>query len=106
MVIHAIIRIGHPEGVIDRKSFFSDFQYVVGGYPYSLTTIENGILRNNRRGRYSLVKPFGSTDKRLEVCVLSCLHTFRVMLNISNLSLKFSNASVGFGYKYINISIY
>ncbi|KAJ4710333.1 Glutaredoxin/DEP/DUF547 domain-containing protein [Melia azedarach] len=68
MVIHAIIRIGHPEGVIDRKSFFSDFQYVVGGYPYSLTTIENGILRNNRRGRYSLVKPFGSTDKRLELC--------------------------------------
>ncbi|KAJ0096219.1 hypothetical protein Patl1_15712 [Pistacia atlantica] len=67
MVIHAIIRIGHPEGVIERKSFFSDFQYVVGGYPYSLSTIKNGILRSNRRGTYSLVKPFGSGDKRLEL---------------------------------------
>lgn len=70
MVIHAIIRVGHPEGVIDRKSFFSDFQYVVGGYPYSMATIKNGILRNNRRGTYSLVKPFGSGDKRLELCPL------------------------------------
>lgn len=70
MVIHAIIRVGHPEGVIERKSFFSDFQYVVGGYPYSMSTIKNGILRNNRRGTYSLVKPFGSGDKRLELCPL------------------------------------
>lgn len=70
MVIHAIIRVGHPEGVIDRKSFFSDFQYVVGGYPYSLSTIKNGILRNNRRDTYSLAKPFGSGDKRLEVNLL------------------------------------
>ncbi|KAH9698713.1 F26K24.21 protein [Citrus sinensis] len=70
MVIHAIIRVGHPEGVIDRKSFFSDFQYVVGGYPYSLSTIKNGILRNNRRDTYSLAKPFGSGDKRLELCPL------------------------------------
>lgn len=73
MVIHAIIRVGHPEGVIDRKSFFSDFQYVVGGYPYSLSTIKNGILRNNRRDTYSLAKPFGSGDKRLEVNLLSWL---------------------------------
>ncbi|KAH7570740.1 hypothetical protein JRO89_XS05G0173800 [Xanthoceras sorbifolium] len=69
MVIHAIIRIGHPEGVMDRKAFFSDFQYVVGGYTYSINTIKNGILRNNRRGPYSLVKPFATGDKRLELTV-------------------------------------
>lgn len=67
MVIHAIIRVGCPDGAIDRRSFYSDFQYIVGGSSYSLTTIKNGILRNNRRPPYSLVKPFGSRDKRLEV---------------------------------------
>lgn len=67
MVIHAVISVGCPEGVIDRRSFFSDFQYVVGGHPYSLSIIKNGILRCNRRSPYSLVKPFSSGDKRLEV---------------------------------------
>ncbi|KAG6757552.1 hypothetical protein POTOM_037868 [Populus tomentosa] len=67
MVIHAVIRVGCPEGAIDRRSFYSDFQYIVGGSPYSLNTIKNGVLRSNRRSPYSLVKPFGTGDKRLEV---------------------------------------
>ncbi|KAF8398767.1 hypothetical protein HHK36_014625 [Tetracentron sinense] len=69
MVIHAVIRVGCPEGVIDRRSFFSDFQYLVGGHPYSLNTIKNGILRNNRRQPYSWIKPFGTGDKRLEMAL-------------------------------------
>ncbi|KAL5721563.1 hypothetical protein ACHQM5_005193 [Ranunculus cassubicifolius] len=69
MVIHAVIRIGCPEGVIDRRNFFGDFQYIVGGRPYSLSTIKNGILRSNRRQPYSLVKPFGQGDRRLEVAL-------------------------------------
>lgn len=70
MVIHAVISIGHPgASVIDRKSFNSDFVYVIGGSPYSLTTIINGVLRNNRRPPYTFTKPFGSGDKRLEVQV-------------------------------------
>jgi hypothetical protein len=68
MAIHAVVRNGQPPaGLVDRRSFFADFQYVVGGYPYSLTTIKNGILRANRRQPYTIVKPFGSSDKRLEV---------------------------------------
>ncbi|KAM0826930.1 hypothetical protein ACQ4PT_068533 [Festuca glaucescens] len=70
MAIHAVIRNGcQPSavGVVDRRSFFADFQYVVGGYPYSLTTIKNGILRANRRQPYTIVRPFGSSDKRLEL---------------------------------------
>ncbi|KAA0067556.1 hypothetical protein IC582_021808 [Cucumis melo] len=67
MVIHGLIRFGRLEGVIDRKSFFSDFQYLVGGHPYSLIAIKNGILRGNRRPPYSFVKPFSSSDKRLEL---------------------------------------
>lgn len=67
MAIHAVIKNGQPAGVVDRRSFFTDFQYVVGGYPYSLTTIKNGILRSNRRQPYTIVKPFGSSDRRLEL---------------------------------------
>ncbi|KAL2337409.1 hypothetical protein Fmac_011855 [Flemingia macrophylla] len=70
MVIHAIISVGCPEGVIDRRSFFSDFQYLIGGHPYSLNIIKNGILRCNRRSPYSLVKPFSTGDKRLEVALV------------------------------------
>ncbi|XP_022146327.1 uncharacterized protein LOC111015565 [Momordica charantia] len=67
MVIHGLIRFGRPEGVIDRKSFFSDFQYLVGGQPYPLMAIKNGILRGNKRPPYSFVKPFSNGDKRLEL---------------------------------------
>lgn len=69
MAIHAVIRIGHPGGMIDRRSFFSDFLYVVGGYPFSLSIIRNGILRNNQRPPFSLIKPFGSGDKRHELSI-------------------------------------
>ncbi|KAL5232156.1 hypothetical protein ABZP36_030932 [Zizania latifolia] len=66
MAIHAVVRVCQP-GAVDRRSFFSDFQYVVGGHPYSLATIKNGILRSNRRQPYTIAKPFGSSDKRLEL---------------------------------------
>lgn len=66
MVIHANIRIGRP-GTIDRRSFFNDFLYIVGGYPYSLSVIKDGILRSNRRPPYSFVKPLSSSDRRLEL---------------------------------------
>ncbi|KAG8092008.1 hypothetical protein GUJ93_ZPchr0012g19720 [Zizania palustris] len=66
MAIHAVVRVGQP-GAVDQRSFFSDFQYVVGGHPYSLATIKNGILRSNRRQPYTIAKPFGSSDKRLEL---------------------------------------
>ncbi|BAF26796.1 uncharacterized protein [Oryza sativa Japonica Group] len=65
MAIHAVVRVGQP-GAIDRRSS-SNFQYVVGGHPYSLATIRNGILRSNRRQPYTIAKPFGSSDKRLEL---------------------------------------
>ncbi|KAL9276071.1 hypothetical protein ACSQ67_026384 [Phaseolus vulgaris] len=69
MIIHAIIRVGCEEGVINRRSF-SDFQYLIGGHSYSLSTIKNGILRSNRRSPYSLIKPFGSGDRRLELALV------------------------------------
>ncbi|KAK1387206.1 DEP domain-containing protein [Heracleum sosnowskyi] len=65
MVIHAVIKVGHPAGMVDRRSFNNDFLYVIGGQPYSLGEIKHGILRSNRRVPYSLVKSFGAGDKRL-----------------------------------------
>lgn len=67
MVIHAVIKVGHPAGIVDRRSFNNDFLYVIGGQPYSLGEIKHGILRSNRRAPYSLVKSFGAGDKRLAV---------------------------------------
>ncbi|KAI4369103.1 hypothetical protein MLD38_017590 [Melastoma candidum] len=74
MVIHAVIMVGLPEGIVDRRSFNSDFLYVIGGYPYSTGTINNGILRNNRRPPCSLIKPFGNNDQRLELVVPKVNH--------------------------------
>lgn len=71
MVIHAVIRKGYPEGMIERKSFVSDFQYIVGGNPYSLNAIRNGLLRSNRRAPYALVKPFSAGDNRVQMALPS-----------------------------------
>lgn len=67
MAIHAVIRIGHPGGMIDRRAFFSEFQYMVGGYSYSLSGLKDGILRSNRRAPFTLMRPFPSGDRRLEM---------------------------------------
>ncbi|KAJ7543861.1 hypothetical protein O6H91_09G056300 [Diphasiastrum complanatum] len=70
MVIHATILLGDPSGAIERMRLFWDFQYVIGGYPYSLSAIQNGILRANQRSPYTLTKPFGLKDPRLQVCLV------------------------------------
>lgn len=67
MAIHAILVWGHPEGALDRRKLLNDFKYVIGGCAYSLSDIYNGILRSNQRPPYTLIKPFGITDKRFKV---------------------------------------
>eukprot|EP01018_Ginkgo_biloba_P009142 Gb_19671 [translate_table: standard] len=69
MVIHATIQQGYPDGIMERRQFFNEFHYVIGGYPYSLSSIQNGIFRANKRPPYSLGKPFKLGDKRLEVAL-------------------------------------
>ncbi|XP_073298538.1 uncharacterized protein [Primulina huaijiensis] len=64
-----VIRIGSPGNMIDRRSFFNEFMHVVGGYAYSLSSIKDGILRNNRRQPFSLIKPFSSGDAHLELAM-------------------------------------
>lgn len=69
MAIHAILTWVYPDGALDRKKFLGDFKYVVGGCTYSLSAIQNGILRGNQRPPYNLMKPFGPKDKRFKVAL-------------------------------------
>jgi len=67
MAIHALVTCGHPAGPLDRRNFFGDFKYVIGGCAYSLSVIQNGILRANQRPPYNIAKPFGQKDQRSKV---------------------------------------
>uniref|UniRef100_A0A0D9WNG6 DEP domain-containing protein n=1 Tax=Leersia perrieri TaxID=77586 RepID=A0A0D9WNG6_9ORYZ len=69
MAIHALVTCGHPAGPLDRRKFFGDFKYVIGGCAYSLSAIQNGILRGNQRPPYNLAKPFGLKDQRSKVAL-------------------------------------
>ncbi|KAK2442337.1 hypothetical protein P8452_20929 [Trifolium repens] len=69
MAIHAISILGHPEGTLERRKLFGEFKYVIGGSTYSLSAIQNGILRGNLRPPYNLKKPFGAKDKRSKVAL-------------------------------------
>ncbi|KAL2641725.1 hypothetical protein R1flu_009312 [Riccia fluitans] len=70
LVIHAVVHLGYfPVGALERRKFFGDFQYLVGGYCYSLSAIQNGLLRANRRAPYTLTKPFGPRDNRVKAAL-------------------------------------
>ncbi|KAL6605922.1 hypothetical protein ACP70R_041575 [Stipagrostis hirtigluma subsp. patula] len=69
MAIHALVTCGHPAGPLDRRKYFGDFKYVIGGCPYSLSAIQNGILRGNQRPPYNIAKPFGQKDPRSKVAL-------------------------------------
>ncbi|PKI54892.1 hypothetical protein CRG98_024723 [Punica granatum] len=69
MAIHAILVWGHPVGPLERRKLFGDFKYVVAGCTYSLSAIQNGILRGNQRPPYNLMKPFSAKDKRGKVAL-------------------------------------
>ncbi|ESQ38731.1 hypothetical protein EUTSA_v10029425mg [Eutrema salsugineum] len=69
MAIHAILVWGHPVGPLERNKMFGEFKYVIGGNTYSLSAIQNGILRGNQRPPYNLMKPFGAKDKRSKVAL-------------------------------------
>nr|GMD88765.1 Glutaredoxin like [Ipomoea batatas] len=69
MTIHAILVMGHPSGAMQRRRLSVDFNYVIGGCTYSLSEIQNGVLRGNQRPPYNLVKPFGAKDKRSMVAL-------------------------------------
>ncbi|GFO19280.1 glutaredoxin [Plakobranchus ocellatus] len=50
LVIHASVERGPPTSLWGRYRFFNGTKYIIGGHPYSLQDIENGVLRANRKG--------------------------------------------------------
>ncbi|XP_058096651.1 uncharacterized protein LOC131242188 [Magnolia sinica] len=69
MAIHAILTWGCPTGALERRKLLGDFKYVIGGCTYSLSAIQNGILRGNQRPPYNLTKPFGVRDMRSKIAL-------------------------------------
>lgn len=64
LTVHGIIAFQPKKSVWDVKGFFGKAAYNVGGHRFSLSDIENGVLRGNRRPPYSLRRPFGKNDPR------------------------------------------
>eukprot|EP00249_Psilotum_nudum_P022696 c28612_g1_i2 orf=179-2128(+) len=103
MAIHAVIILGHPNGPLDRRRFFGDFQYLIGGHAYSLSAIENGVLRGNQRPPYNLIKPFGPKDKRLPVALSEpepLMHFALACISRSSPAIRYS---VDFGRNELEI---
>jgi hypothetical protein len=48
LVIHALIIFGPATNAISRNSFFNNVYYNIGGFKFSLSDIEHGILRANQ----------------------------------------------------------
>ncbi|OVA12946.1 DEP domain [Macleaya cordata] len=69
MAIHAILLWGYPIGALERRKMLGDFKYVIGGFTYSLSAIQNGILRGNQRPPYNIIKPFGAKDPRSKIAL-------------------------------------
>eukprot|EP00897_Mesotaenium_endlicherianum_P006562 jgi/Mesen1/5934/ME000301S05070 len=70
LVVHATALLGHgPENALQRASFFTSYCYVMGGAAYSLSEMENGVLRANRRPPYALRKPFAASDPRAKIAL-------------------------------------
>ncbi|KAK3876584.1 hypothetical protein Pcinc_018647 [Petrolisthes cinctipes] len=70
LVIHATVQNGPATNWLTRLKFFDRMCYIIGGRNYSLTDIENGVLRANRRGVVQLFPPFGKSDPRRKMSLI------------------------------------
>jgi len=71
LVIHGVIELKICESVKEVPFFFERVKYTIGGYDYSLSDIEHGILRGNKVPPFRLVGRFPGNDPRLAFCVSS-----------------------------------
>ena len=69
LVIHGVIALGIKTSVKEVPFFFDRVQYRVGADLYTLSDIEHGILRQNRRPPARLCKRFSPSDPRRKFCV-------------------------------------
>jgi Protein of unknown function, DUF547 len=69
LVLHGIVRLGVRASVRRVWNFFGRVSYRVGGHILSLDDIEHGVLRDNRRRPWPLLRPFGAGDPRRSLAV-------------------------------------
>jgi hypothetical protein len=69
LVIHGVIEMGIRESVKEVPFFFERVRYRVDGRCYSLSDIEHGILRGNRRPPYRLLRRLRGNDPRRQQVV-------------------------------------
>ncbi|XP_065177247.1 uncharacterized protein LOC135807139 [Sycon ciliatum] len=72
LVMHATTQFDSPKTAWDRFKFFNSISYMIGGLEYSLSGIENGILRANKRAPNQVHRPFHKNDPRLQMCLPTC----------------------------------
>ena len=44
--------MGPPSNPLLRRSFFSSFKYKIGAHTFSVSDIQDGILRGNLKGKF------------------------------------------------------
>ena len=71
LVIHANVILGPPKTIFQRAHFFGSVGYTIGGLKYTLSEIEHGVLRANRKPPGLFPKqPFSATNPRRPLALL------------------------------------
>jgi hypothetical protein len=58
--------------MFQRYKFFTKSSYIIGGFLFSLSEIEHGILRGNRIPPGSFSVPFSEKDPRSKISLVRC----------------------------------
>ncbi|XP_067051078.1 uncharacterized protein [Acropora muricata] len=69
LVIHANVVRGPPVNLWQRYKFFNTICYIIGGFPFALNEIENGILRSNRKAIGAVTRPYSKNDPKLKIAL-------------------------------------
>lgn len=64
IVIHGVIELRIRDSVKEVRNFFTRIAYDIGGYEFTPSDIEHGILRANRKPPNSLFRRFADDDPR------------------------------------------
>lgn len=64
-VIHGVVELGVRDSIKEVRAFFRRVVFDVGGLEFSLSDMEHGMLRGNRRPPGSMLRPFRHGDPRL-----------------------------------------
>eukprot|EP00596_Hydrurales_sp_CCMP1899_P004188 CAMPEP_0119034794 /NCGR_PEP_ID=MMETSP1177-20130426/1802_1 /TAXON_ID=2985 /ORGANISM="Ochromonas sp, Strain CCMP1899" /LENGTH=253 /DNA_ID=CAMNT_0006992497 /DNA_START=149 /DNA_END=907 /DNA_ORIENTATION=+ len=76
-----------PGGTLSRAQMYASASYNIGGEIYSLTEIENGLLRGNRKGPAPFTKvPFSSKDVERKKNMVECDPRIHFALNCGAVS--------------------